>query len=205
VGSTLLANICLQDREQGDRLKLADIQKLVDDDPSMHNLSDAKQKEYIDIHQDHRDVKTTGARSSNNAAAADCRECITKVSTEVCTLLNHIWVTLKLLKLRNLSERTGVCALAFFTRTHIYDSAIPSWVDSDDAVAFVSEVLNLDPMDFLTKFEQWACARTKGVYHTLRIVKPSIDKFLQLASAVQETLQSMRCDCTRLIVNGLRK
>ena len=96
-----------------------------------------------------------------------------------------------------------MCALAFFTHTHIHNISIPTWVDSDDAVAFVSEVLDLDPMDFLAKFEQWACARTKSTYHAL--IKVSIDKFYQLASAVQETLQTMRCDCTRLIVNGLRK
>ena len=72
-------------------------------------------------------------------------------------------VELTLLQLRNLSERTGMCALAFFTRTHIHDGSMPTWVDSDDAIAFVSEVLGLDPMDFLTKFEQWACARSKGI------------------------------------------
>lgn len=98
-----------------------------------------------------------------------------------------------------------MCAIAFFTRTHIHDTAIPSWVDSDDAVAFVSEVLDLDPMDFLTKFEQWACARSKGMFCALCIVKLSIDRFFHLASAVQENLQTMRCDCTRLVVNGLRK
>lgn len=70
-------------------------------------------------------------------------------------------VELKVPQLRNLSECTGMCALAFFTRTHIHDMSMPTWVDSDDAVAFISEVLNLDPMDFLAKFEQWACARTK--------------------------------------------
>ena len=81
-------------------------------------------------------------------------------------LLSSIfWVELKSSQLRNLSERTGMCGLAFFTRTHIHDSAMPTWVDSDDAVAFVSEVLDLDPMDFLTKFEQWACTRAKGMYH----------------------------------------
>jgi hypothetical protein len=39
---------------------------------------------------------------------------------------------------------------------------VPLWADSDNAVAFVSEVLKLEPMDFLTKFKQWACARTKS-------------------------------------------
>jgi hypothetical protein len=73
------------------------------------------------------------------------------------------WMELKSFQIRDLSERTGVCALVFFTRTHIHDSTLPSWTDSDDAIAFVSEVLKLEPMEFLARFEQWACARTKGV------------------------------------------
>lgn len=57
-----------------------------------------------------------------------------------------------------------MCSLVFFTRTHIRDTTLPSWADSDDAIAFLSEVLKLEPMDFLAKFEQWACTRTKGMY-----------------------------------------
>jgi hypothetical protein len=75
----------LQDREQGDRLKLSEIQKLVDDDASLKNLSKAKQAEFIKDLQLHRDTNKTGARSSNNAAAADCRTCITNVTAEVRT------------------------------------------------------------------------------------------------------------------------
>ena len=167
----------LQDLEQGDRLKLSELQKLVDDDDTMQNLSEAKQKDYIDNLQLHRDTKKTGARSSNNAAAADCRTCITNVTTEVRTRWIIFWVDLKLLQLRNLSEQTGMCALAFFTRTHIHDNTMPTWVDSDDAVAFLSEVLDIDPMDFLAKFEQWACARNKGTYCALRIVEQLLTKF----------------------------
>jgi len=87
--------MCLQDREQGDRLKLKEIQKLVDDDTSMQNLSEAKQKDYIDELQLHRDTKKVGARSSNVAAAVDCRSCITKVSTEVCMLIESYFGLIK--------------------------------------------------------------------------------------------------------------
>jgi hypothetical protein len=55
-----------------------------------------------------------------------------------------------------------MCALVLFTRTHIHDSTVPSWADFDDTIAFDSEVLKLEPMDLLAKFEQWACARTKS-------------------------------------------
>jgi succinate dehydrogenase/fumarate reductase cytochrome b subunit len=97
-----------------------------------------------------------------------------------------------------------MCAFAFFMCTHIHDNSVPLWADSDDAIAFVSEVLNLNPMDLLTKFEQWACARTKCVYHALSTIR-NIDKYHQLAGGVQENLQTMRHDCTCLIVNGLHK
>ena len=163
--------MCLQDHDHGDRLKLIDIQKLVDNNPNMQNLSKAKQKEYIDDLQVHHDTKIVGARSSNNAAVVDCWACIIKVSTEVHTRLNHILVELKLPQLRNLLEQTGVCALTFFMHSHIHNSTVPSWVDSDDAIAFVSGVLDLKPMDFLTKFEQWACAMTKGMCCALNIVR----------------------------------
>ena len=117
--------------------------------------------------------------------------------------LVDIWVVLMLLQLRNLSEQTGMYALAFFTCSHIHDNMMPSLVDSDDAVAFLSEVLDIDPMDFLAKFEQWACARTKGTY--CGIVEHFTHRVVHLAYAVQENLQTLRCDCTRIISNGLHK
>ena len=67
-------------------------------------------------------------------------------------------------QIQNLSEHTGVCTMVFFTRTHIHDATIPAWADSDNAIAFLSEVLDLEPMDMLAKFEQWACARSNGAY-----------------------------------------
>jgi hypothetical protein len=56
----------------------------------------------------------------------------------------------------------GICALGFFTCTSIHDTTLPSWIDFNDAVAFVSEVLKLEPMEFLARFEQWTIVRTKG-------------------------------------------
>jgi hypothetical protein len=76
--------LSLQDRDHGDRLNLAQIQKLVDEDTDMQQLPKARQKEYIDDLQAHRDSKTMGARASNVAAAVDCRTSIGRVSSEVC-------------------------------------------------------------------------------------------------------------------------
>ena len=55
----------------------------------------------------------------------------------------------------------------FFTSSTIDNTALPSWADSDNAVTFVSEVLKLEPMEFLVIFEQWATARTRGMSFTL--------------------------------------
>jgi hypothetical protein len=76
--------LSLQDRDHGDRLNLAQIQKLVDDDVDTQHLSKARQKEYINDLQAHHDSKTMGARASNVAAAVDCRTSIARVSLEVC-------------------------------------------------------------------------------------------------------------------------
>jgi hypothetical protein len=51
---------------------------------------------------------------------------------------------------------------AFITQGHVHDSSIPGWVESENSVNFLSEVLNIDPLDMATKFEQWVCARDWG-------------------------------------------
>ncbi|KAF8237874.1 hypothetical protein L208DRAFT_1244996, partial [Tricholoma matsutake] len=135
----------------GGRLKLVDLQKLVDDDPSMQRLSKDQQQQYIADLKLHRETTRIGIHTSNAAAMTDCRASVGRMSTEI----------------RNLSEGTGVCVLVFFMHTHIHDSTLPSWADLDDAIGFVSEVLKLEPMEFLTRFEQWVCARTKSEYCAL--------------------------------------
>jgi hypothetical protein len=64
----------------------------------------------------------------------------------------------------NLAERVGVTGFAFFTRGHIHDSIVPTWIDSDGGAAFITEVLGHDCMDMMTRFEQWACARNRGAF-----------------------------------------
>jgi hypothetical protein len=71
------------DREHGDRLNLAEIQKLVKDDADMQDLSKAWQQEFIDNLQLYRDINHMGARASNNAAAVNCRGAVARVSNEV--------------------------------------------------------------------------------------------------------------------------
>jgi hypothetical protein len=47
--------------------------------------------------------------------------------------------------------RVGVFHLDAHPRHH--ESTIPSWDDSDNAIAFISEVLKLEPKELLTRFE----------------------------------------------------
>ncbi|KAF8233126.1 hypothetical protein L208DRAFT_1268597 [Tricholoma matsutake] len=171
----------------GSRLKLADLQKLVDDDPSMQRLSKDQQRQYIADLKLHRETTRTGICASNAVAATDFQASVGGVSTEI----------------RNLSEHTGVCALVFFMCTHIHDSTLPSWADSDDAIGFVSEVLKLEPMEFLARFKQWVCAKTKSEYCAL--ITDKIMLMMGSAGGPQENLQTMRVDCMRLIIEGLCK
>ena len=74
------------DREKGDRLTLKEIQKLVNDDPALQNLSENQKQEFIAELKTYRDTKKTGARASNQAAATDCRGTIDRISGEVFIL-----------------------------------------------------------------------------------------------------------------------
>jgi len=70
--------------EHSDCLTLTEIQKLMDDDTDMQDLSKLSQQEYINALQIHHDMKKTGSHTSNVAAAVDCWGVIVRVSTEVC-------------------------------------------------------------------------------------------------------------------------
>lgn len=61
----------------------------------------------------------------------------------------------------------------------------------------------MEPMEFLARFEQWACARTKGICCSFDATGRKLT--LLIADGRQENLQTMRADCTRLILTGLRK
>lgn len=61
-----------------------------------------------------------------------------------------------------LFERTGTRGFAFFTRGHLDDTAMPTFVQSGDSAAFCVEVLKMSAEDLLCKFEQWSCNRGQG-------------------------------------------
>ena len=71
------------DRDKGDHLKLADIQKLVEEDAEMQNLSKSQKKVFIDGLKELRETMKSGVCASNLAAVADCRAIVDRISTEV--------------------------------------------------------------------------------------------------------------------------
>jgi len=70
--------------EQGSRLKLAQLQKLVEDNADMQDLLKAQQQEFINNLQIYHDTKQTGSHASNTAAAIDCWGTVNRISNKVC-------------------------------------------------------------------------------------------------------------------------
>ncbi|KAJ7270011.1 hypothetical protein B0H12DRAFT_1067443 [Mycena haematopus] len=95
----------------------------------------------------HRELKRRGIRATNRSAATDALQNATRIGDVM----------------RNLFERTGVRALAMFTRGNPDDPAAPHFVDSDQARLFFQQVMKIDMYDVLLKFEQWSCTRDSGV------------------------------------------
>lgn len=62
---------------------MAEIQKMVTDDPNMRNLSREQKKDFIKQLMDYREMQTSGVRASNVAAARDAVAVMDGVSKEV--------------------------------------------------------------------------------------------------------------------------
>jgi hypothetical protein len=75
---------------------LKDIQKLVNEDNSMQNLTKLQEQEYINNLQVHWDATKMGVWTLNKAAALDCQGLVDKMLNEVCTVMSS-WTALMLL------------------------------------------------------------------------------------------------------------
>ncbi|KAJ6532937.1 hypothetical protein B0H10DRAFT_2449621 [Mycena sp. CBHHK59/15] len=65
-------------------------------------------------------------------------------------------------EIMGLYERTGTRGFAFFTRGHLNDAVMPTFVQSGDAISFCMEVLKKPAIEVLQLFEQWSCSRAQG-------------------------------------------
>ncbi len=58
-------------------------------------------------------------------------------------------------------------AIALFTRAHVDDTFTPDIFASSGAEGFVWEILRMDPLDLVRKFEQWACSHALSSFCVL--------------------------------------
>jgi hypothetical protein len=70
--------------EQESQLKLAQLQKLVEDNTNMQDLLKAQRQEFIDDLQIYYDTKQIGSCTFNTVAAIDCQRTVDRISNEVC-------------------------------------------------------------------------------------------------------------------------
>ncbi|KII92058.1 hypothetical protein PLICRDRAFT_154292 [Plicaturopsis crispa FD-325 SS-3] len=130
----------------GEKKKLAELKQLASQDNAMQNLSEDDKARLIAELVEYRKLKTTGARSSNQAAAKDFLGTADRVNGE----------------LDSLAQRTGARAITLMVRGHINDECAPTWHATNEAIDFFVDALGLELDDVVRLFEQWACAPNKS-------------------------------------------
>ncbi|KAJ6487576.1 hypothetical protein C8R45DRAFT_929836 [Mycena sanguinolenta] len=154
--------------EQHERLSLHEIWKMVGTYPDFQNMSREFKAQLLDELAAHRSTKKTGTRAANKAVSQDASYTVKRINTEI----------------QNLYERCGMYGFAVVSKGHVQDKTIPYIMESAGSGDFIREILGIDPMDLVTKFEQWCCSRDLGFTGV-------------------DTLQSMRKEVTRMVKEGL--
>ncbi|KAJ7084001.1 hypothetical protein B0H15DRAFT_951752 [Mycena belliarum] len=131
--------------EAGQCKDLYSLQKQEEDnfDPSMY--TEEEKKDLIAQLVAHRSTQTRGARATNRAAAMDGRAVADQVSDALLDLF----------------ERTGIRALAIFTRGHPDDAAKPWGCDSGNALNFFEEELDISYVEVIRRYEAFSCRKDK--------------------------------------------
>ncbi|KAF7373335.1 hypothetical protein MSAN_00543100 [Mycena sanguinolenta] len=141
------------------------------------NLTEDDKKELIAQLEDYRELQHKGVRATNKSAGADAMQNALRIG--------HV--------MRDMYERTGVRAIALFTRGNPDDPCLPHIEDSDEARRFFQEELKLDILDAMRKFERWSCLRDSGgpkENHKLTVIMKEISEMLN------EGLQKIKNDTT---------
>jgi hypothetical protein len=76
--------LIFKDLGVGERIKMAELQNLIDEDPAYQNISTELEDEMKQVVLEHRELKKVGARPSIKSAAQDYRAQMTRMNTEVC-------------------------------------------------------------------------------------------------------------------------
>jgi len=72
--------------QSGEHHSLAEVQKMVAEDPAMQNLTEEKKQTYLAELSNSRYTQKHGVRANNAAAARDVFKTIEKIQNEVCSL-----------------------------------------------------------------------------------------------------------------------
>jgi hypothetical protein len=162
----MATNVEISDAPTGDKLGLQELQTLAKDDPKLQQLTEEEKDELIQKLQEHRELKKTGTRASNRAAAQDVRLTLQHVNAEVKFSIHNPLTCLahqtSHIQLDDLADRTGIYAITFVTRGHVDDMTLPGWFATGDSAFFLRDHLKLEPWDIVRLFEQWACSRQKS-------------------------------------------
>ncbi|KAM6488896.1 hypothetical protein JOM56_001311 [Amanita muscaria] len=147
-----------QGRLDGERLSLVQIQKLIDKEHCLDDISEEQKHELINELQVYRELKQTGSRATSLSAAQDVRQTMQRLSVE----LQHLFL------------RTGTCTVLLVSKSHIDDQSIPGWIATGESGSFFIDVLKQDVWDVVRKYEQWVCSRDQTA--------PKIDSFKKMRS-----------------------
>ncbi|KAJ7869151.1 hypothetical protein B0H14DRAFT_3132426 [Mycena olivaceomarginata] len=112
------------------------------------SIDKVEQKRLIDQVLEARHHARRGPRATMKAAQVDGRFTAKRIGDEK--------------QLLDLFERTGIRAFAFFARGHADDPSRSHCVDSDNALDFFTQGLDMTAPHFMRKFEQWSCNLDEG-------------------------------------------
>jgi hypothetical protein len=111
-------------------------------------------------------------------------------------------------QLMDLFEHTGVRAFACFSRGHADDPSRAHSVDSDDAMDFMLQGMEVTSQHFMRKFEQWSCNIDNGEVSPGMICHADADVLNLLSGsrqAVKNGASAARADVSRLMNERLCK
>jgi hypothetical protein len=184
----------------GENLTLPELHDLVCEDA---DLTEDQEKDVIKELEVNHQLKKTGMRISNRAAAQDVHAMMERINGEVSlAFVPQSTTDVSLLKLDSLADRTGIYAITLMTRGHVEDPIKGGWFATGDGEAFIREVLKMDPWDLTRKLEMWACTRQKSEYPTQSFFHRHV--YIELSDAIErETLVGLRAECASLINSGL--
>ncbi|KAJ7254623.1 hypothetical protein B0H12DRAFT_1233287 [Mycena haematopus] len=177
---------------EGETKTLKEIQEELQDDInngrfSLDTMDDEESARLIEGLLEHRKLRRNGVRATAKAAQIDAKQTVARIGDAM----------------GDLQLRTGVCGIAFFSRGNIDDPSLPYIMDTDGAMGFLTEVMQITSLELIRKFETWTCAREEGKFITRRL---SSILLTHLAGNSQKNgVSDVRKDVSKYLQEGFRK